>query len=64
VGRTRREVTPPQAIADHEDDAAENPAIVNPWNPIRQKKIWLNPAHLRLRQPDQIIHRSASSRRH
>jgi DNA-binding transcriptional MerR regulator len=32
--------------------------------PVRKGKIRLDPAHLRLRQPDQVTHGNASSRRH
>jgi hypothetical protein len=63
LGRTivRRRITPPQAVADHEDDAADDPAVIDPRNPVRQREIGLNSAHLRLRQPDQITHGNASS---
>src|SRR3546814_8729654 len=49
-----RRVTPAQAIPDHEDDTAHDPPIVDPRYTVRQREIRLNPAHLRLRQPNQI----------
>ena len=40
----RRCVPPAQAIADHEDDAADDPTIIDPLNPVRQPKMRLYPA--------------------
>lgn len=28
-------VTPAQPVADHKDDATENPPVINPRNPVR-----------------------------
>jgi hypothetical protein len=37
-GRTvgGRRITSSQTIADHENDTADDPKIINPWNPARQ----------------------------
>src|SRR4051812_19752659 len=56
-------VAPTQAVPDYEDDAADHPPVIDPRYPVRQWEIRLNPAHLRLRNPDQIAHGSASSHR-
>ena len=50
-----------QAVADHEDDTADHPSIIDPRNAVRQWEIWQDTAHLRLRQPNQIAHDNASS---
>lgn len=47
---TGRRVTPAQPVPDHEDDAIDDPPVIDPWNAVRQRKIGLNPAHLRLAQ--------------
>lgn len=47
-----------------DDNAADDPTIINPRHPMRQWEIRLDPTHLRLRQPDQVTHGNASSRRH
>src|SRR3978361_2385269 len=36
-----RGVTPTQTIPDHEDDTADDPAVINSGNPVRQRKIRL-----------------------
>jgi len=59
-----RRVAPPQTVPDHEDNATDDPPIIDPRNTMRQRKMGLDPAHLRLRKPDQITHGDASSRRH
>src|ERR1700710_2928317 len=53
-----RRIAPAKAVADHEDDTADNPLVINPGHPMRQRKMRLDPPHLRLRQPDQITHGS------
>jgi len=53
-------IAPAKPVTDNEDDPADDPLVVNAWNAMRQRKIGLDPAHLRLRQPDQIAHRSTS----
>jgi hypothetical protein len=45
-----RRITPAQPVPDHEDDAADDPAVIDPRNGMRQWEIWLDPAHLRLAQ--------------
>src|ERR1700722_7456777 len=55
-----RGVTPAKPIPDHEHDGAHNPPIVYPRDPMRQRKIPLNPTHLRLRKQEQISHSEAS----
>jgi hypothetical protein len=48
-----RRIAPAQPVPDHEDDAADDPAIIDTRNAMRQWKIRLNPTHLRLAQhPD------------
>ena len=48
-----RRITPAQAVPDHEDDATHNPPVIDPRDTVRQWKIGLDPAHLRLTQhPD------------
>jgi hypothetical protein len=58
-----RRIAPTQAIPDDEDDSADHLAVVNPRNAVGQRKIRLNPAHLRHRKPEQITHVGVSSRR-
>lgn len=60
----RRSIAQPQAITDQEDHAADDPAIIDPRHPVRQREMWLDPAHLLLRQSGQITHGSASSHHH
>ena len=59
-----RRIAPAQTVSDDKDDAADHPPIVNPRNPVRQWKIRLDPAHLRLRQQQQISHGDAPRHRH
>jgi hypothetical protein len=59
-----RRIGLPQTVTDHEDDTADDTSVINPRHTMRQVKTRFNPAHLRLRQLDQITHNSASSRRH
>jgi|SRR5471032_2968228 len=59
-----RSVTLAKPIADDKDDSADDQSIINPWNAMRARKISLDPAHLRFRKQEQIIHDGASSRRH
>ena len=59
-----RRVAPPEPVPDHEDYTADDPAIIDARHTMRKGKVWLDPAHLRLRQPDQITHDSPSSRCH
>ena len=54
-------ISPAQPVPDHEDHTADDPTIVNPGHSMRQRKIQLDPAHLRLRQPDQITHDNSPS---
>src|SRR5690606_26961829 len=56
-----RRIAPSQAVPDDENDAAYNPTVIHPWYAVRQREIRLDPAHLRLRKPDQITHDNASS---
>lgn len=49
-----RRITPAQPVPDHEDDAADDPPVINPRNAVRQGEIGLNPAHLRLAQQPQL----------
>ena len=43
-------ITSTQTVPDDEDDPTDHPPIVNPRNPVRQRKIRLDPAHPRLGQ--------------
>ena len=43
-------VAPAQPVLDHKDDRAHDPAVIDPGDPVRPRKIPLNPAHLNLRQ--------------
>ena len=52
-----RRITPPQAVPDHEDDRRHNQPVIDPGNTMLKRKIWRNPAHLRLAQHKQIIHK-------
>ena len=48
---------PAQAFPDHDDD----PPVIKPGHPMRQRKTRRNPAHPGLRHPDQIPHGNAFS---
>jgi hypothetical protein len=52
-----RRVTQAQAVPDHEDDAADDPAVIDPRSAVRQRKIGLDPAHLRLAQQPKLRHK-------
>lgn len=52
VGR----VPPHQAVLDHIDYTRDDPTVINPRNPMRQREIGLNSAHLRFAQQKQITH--------
>src|ERR1700722_9228212 len=56
----RRGVAPTKPILDHKHNRADDPPIVYPRDPMRQRKIPLNPTHLRLRKQEQISHSEAS----
>ena len=49
-------ITPAKAVTDHEDDAAEHPFVVHPWNAERERIIRPYPPHLLIRQPEQVAH--------
>lgn len=53
---TGRCITPAEPVPDHENNAAHNPPVIDPRNAMRQWKIRLNPAHLRLAQQPQLRH--------
>ena len=44
----RWSIAPAQPVADYENDATDNPAVIDAGNAVRQRKIWLNLAHLSL----------------
>ena len=48
-------IAPSQAVPDDEDDAADDPTAIHPRHTARQRKIRLEPAHLRVGQPDQTL---------
>lgn len=52
----RRRIPPSQPIAVDEDNPAQNLPVIHARHPVRQRKMWLEPLHLRLGQPEQIIH--------
>src|SRR3984885_13541790 len=52
-----RRVAPTQPVLDHKDDGADDPPIVDPRDPMREREIPLNSTHLSLRQQEQISHR-------
>jgi hypothetical protein len=54
-----RRIAPAQAVANDEHDPRDHPPVIDPRLPMRQREIRLYPAHLRLRQPDQIAHGNA-----
>jgi hypothetical protein len=58
-----RRVAPAKPVLDHEDDGADDAPVVHPRDPVRQRKIPLNPTHLSQRQQKQISHGEASSPR-
>ena len=47
-------IAPAQPVPDHENDPTHDPPIIDPRNAVRQGKIRLDPAHLRLAQQPQI----------
>ena len=49
-----RSITPAQAIAIDKYNATQHPPVINPGNPVRQGKEWLQPRHLLIRQPVKI----------
>ena len=51
-----RRVFPLQAVADHVDDPADNPPVIDTRHTVRQRKIPLNAPHLALAQQKQITH--------
>ena len=51
-----RRIAPAQTVSDDEDDAADHPPVINPRDPMRQRKIGFNTAHLRLGEQKQIGH--------
>jgi secreted protein with Ig-like and vWFA domain len=44
-----RRVAPAQAVADHENDPAHDPPVIDTRNSVRQRKERLDPTHLSLR---------------
>jgi hypothetical protein len=55
-----RSIALSQPVLDHEDDGVDDPPIVNPRDPMRERKIPFYPAHLSLSQQKQISHGEAS----
>src|ERR1700683_56421 len=45
-----RRVAPAQPVLDHKHDGADDPPVVHPRDPMRKRKIPLNPTHLNSRQ--------------
>jgi len=48
-------IAPAQPVAVHEDDPAQNPAIINPGLTVVPRKGRLKPRRLFVRQPEQVI---------
>lgn len=46
-----RSIAPPQTVPYDIDDPTDHPPVIHSRNPVRQRKIRLDPAHLRLRTP-------------
>src|ERR1700730_13127965 len=59
-GIVGRSVAPTQPFLDHEPDRSDDPPFVHPRDPMRERKIPLNPTHLNPRQQKQISHGEAS----
>src|SRR5262245_17538007 len=57
-----RRILPLQAVADHIDDAADNPPVVDSRHAVRFWKIRRNPRHLALAQQKQAHHRKPPSK--
>src|SRR5665213_2695736 len=55
-----RRVAPAKSVPDHKDHPAEYPAVIDTRHAVRQRKIRLNPTHLRSRKPIQITHGDTS----
>jgi hypothetical protein len=45
-----RSVAPAKSVLDHKDDGADDPPVVHPGDPMRERKIPFNPTHLNPRQ--------------
>ena len=43
---TYRDIAPAKTVADHKDNPADHPAIINTRHPMRQRKERRNPRHL------------------
>ena len=52
-----RRIAPTQAVADHEDDAADDPLVIHARYAVRPREIRLYPPNLLFRQPDQVTRR-------
>jgi hypothetical protein len=57
-----RRVAPAKPVPDDKHNRAHDPTVVNPSNPVRKRKIPLNPTHLSLRQQEQISHKAKPPR--
>jgi hypothetical protein len=55
-----RRIAPAQTVPDDENDAADHTPVINPRNPVRQRKIRFDPAHLRFGEQKQIGYRGVS----
>jgi hypothetical protein len=52
----RSRIAPAQTVTDHEDDVAYDPPVIHPRNPMRQRKVRLDPLYLPVRKLGQVIH--------
>lgn len=53
-----RNVTPPQPVADYEDDPTDHPAIIHPGDAMRERKERRYPRHLGFGKQDHFGHGS------
>ena len=49
-------ITPAQAIADNENNPAENTSVINAWLAVGLRKIGSETCHLRVGQPEKVAH--------
>ena len=52
-------ILPLQAVADHVDNAADDPSIIDARHAMRKREMRRNPRHLTLSQKEQANHRTA-----
>lgn len=55
VGVHALTIAPPQAVAVNEDDAAQDPPVINTWLAVALWKEGLQPDHLLGRHPERLL---------